>query len=404
MEAGSRRVIAPRYPLVVRHSSLSGIVGDSVLTAFAAGGAVWMAFYLLEAWFMAILVLGAAVIAVFFAWNGIKTATHVTTFEADAVTVRDAFGEHRLVRSEVAGWRSVDPIGAVPCVELRRKGDGRPPFLMVSVPRPEGEVIDPAIEAWFAGLDNLADKERTEAIRAIQADANLGHTPDERMQNALREERILRALNAVALGLLIWVFVWPVPYWYAIGTASVFATALALLTLIRRDRWCFERGAADLRPQTGSIIFLVTIGLAGRAFFDWRIVDVALLAGIVALFAIVCVALVATLARERLQREQIVAWLAVAALYGYGTITPLNHWFDPARSESFRAVVQEKHNDAVRIGPWGPITASRDEQVSDEALEDLKVGSEVCVTLYRGALRVRSYFVDPCATESEAAR
>ena len=44
---------APRYPLVVRLSSLSGIIGDTILTAFMAGGAVWMAFYLLEAWFPA---------------------------------------------------------------------------------------------------------------------------------------------------------------------------------------------------------------------------------------------------------------------------------------------------------------------------------------------------------------
>lgn len=391
------------YPFVVRPERIGHIFASVTLTAFAAGGAALMAPYAVETWYVALMAAGAAAFAAFIAWDGLKTATHVTTFEVDSVTVKDLFGEHRWARREVIGWRDVEqPEGASPRTQLTRKAsDGREEFLIVSVPKVRNAEVHPAIDDWFDGLENLELKERIASAEELEADESYGHTPDERRQTAKREAVIVRGLNWAALAVFFWLLVRPVPYWTAISVGLAFPVAMVLLTLLRRDRWQFERSKVDPRAQTGSTITIVALAVALRAYYDWNFVDVTMLAVFIVVFAVVSVALVAVLSRERPEALNLAAWAFVAALYGYGGLAPLNYWFDPSRAERYRAVVEEKFDDRVRIGAWGPVAHSREQAMSEETIAQLSVGDEVCVSLYRGALRIRSYFVDRCQPSSE---
>ena len=198
-----------------------------------------------------------------------------------------------------------------------------------------------------------------------------------------------------------WAFFLPSPYRLAVGATIVAGVLLVLITIIRRDRWKFERTMHDPRPATGWAVFLCAIVLALRAFLDWRIIDWEKLAVLsVAAGATIGVGLRTLLGETSRDPLSLVAWVLTASLYAYGALTPLNMWLDRAPSQSYRAVVLEAHTESLRVSAWGPYAAPQDHSVGRWLLDRVEQGGPICADVYRGAFGIRSFDLKPCVADA----
>lgn len=389
--------MTPHYPVTVRPSLPARVshVLNVVLLLFVC---VMAAFLMLGAlnddWMKPIWMMIPVLAAIYVLWDGAKMLTHSTRYDMDGVTTRDMFGEKRLSRVEIESWQRTYDSGGLGRMELWRKGeDMRTPPFVASIPKKKP---DPAVEAWFQGLTDLQAQTEADNLREVRADDNYGHTPEERVSNAKYEQGFIRALTLVGLASLFWLALRPEPYWLALAASAAFPVLVVLLTIIRRDRWRLDRGGEDLRPQTGLLILYPSMGLAWRAMNDWRVVDDWWLTGGVIAAGAVLVIIVAVLVRETMDNWKAITWFFVAAIYAYGVILPANIWFDRAQPQRFQVEVVDKLLDDVTLAPWGPIRTQRSEEMGTRTVEQINVGDRVCVSLYPGALGIRTYSVARC--------
>lgn len=260
--------------------------------------------------------------------------------------------------------------------------------------------VNAAVQAWFGDVTSLEWRERSSALDETEADAAFGNTPQDRVRNAIGEARIAAWISLVALAPAAWAFFFPAPYRFAVGAAIATPVLMALLTILRRDRWKFERGGHDPRPATGWVIFTFAMVLTLRAFLDWEIIDWAKLAVFsIAAGALIGVGLRTVLAETSRDPMSVVAWALTATFLVYGAVTPLNMWLDRTPPESYRAVVLETHSESLRVSPWGPYDAPQEHDASAWLLDRVEQGGPICADLYRGAFGIRSFDLKPCPAQ-----
>lgn len=147
--------------------------------------------------------------------------------------------------------------------------EGMPPFYVPLYGRQDADLL-----AWINALPNLDYQEAVALDGELQSDVRLGSSTAER-QTALTRLRLLaRGLNWLALGVMVWGFVFPVPY-DAVLIALMFLFGLALGLAMWR------RGIVTLVPveriQVSPNLFMLVMGpasvLALRAFLDIQLLD-----------------------------------------------------------------------------------------------------------------------------------
>ena len=102
----------------------------------------------------------------------------------------------------------------------------------------------------------------------------------------------------------------------------------------------------------------------------------------------------------RAKKVNAVALFAFCLAYGYGLAIEADTLFDRSEGTSFSAVVEGKRVRTgkrttynLEIGPWGPKTDSSRLRVSRFTYEPIQRGDVVFITLQKGALGVRWFYM-----------
>lgn len=147
--------------------------------------------------------------------------------------------------------------------------EGMPPFHVPLYGRQDADLL-----AWINALPNLDYQEAVALDDELQSDVRLGSSTAERQTALTRLRRLARGLNWLAIGVMVWGFVFPVPYDVVlIALLSVFGLALGLAM--------WKRGIITLVPveriQVSANLFMLVMGPAGvialRAFLDIQLLD-----------------------------------------------------------------------------------------------------------------------------------
>ncbi|MCX7359661.1 MAG: hypothetical protein NT015_16170 [Alphaproteobacteria bacterium] len=112
----------------------------------------------------------------------------------------------------------------------------------------------------------------------------------------------------------------------------------------------------------------------------------------------IAVALLIVSGERFTHRDRVIGALLAAIGYGYGAIVPLNMWLDRELPQTVRGVVLELTPEHVVIDAPAPFGVQISEEISRDLSERLTVGGPICIDLYRGAFRIRSYETRVCAT------
>lgn len=387
-----------RYPYVVQASlnvRLWSLIGSIAFAALMT----WLITAVLLAdddrgfWTAAILAgfFGAMVIGSL--WLGAAVWTRRVIFDAAGVSVESVWGRRRFERAWLHGWRSGGLEGDLAIVDLYRKDDPR--SFRIWAPK----IVDATIEAWFGEARNLEVVETKAALAEIEGDEALGATSEERINATDAEVLFLRRAYWPMLAFTLWVLFAPKPYQVAVGAAIVLPIVIVLVTYLRRGRWRLWAGPNEFRASPSPHIGLCVAAAVLRAFYDWRIIDWALLGSIVVAAGVVIAVLVLVAFGQRFSdRDRVIGAVFGAVAYAYGAVVPLNMWLDDRAPDALRGVVIELDAERVVIAPPPPFLRAIDTEISPRLAERLTMGGEVCIDLYRGAFGVSSYDVRACDT------
>jgi hypothetical protein len=324
-------------------------------------------------------------------WDALDVLTHQTTFLKDEVIVSSFRGDRRFARADLFAWNWGQKRAGMQEVELYREGVNTPFRVQVALP------ADARLQEWFGDVTSLEWRGRSAALDEVEADAAFGDTREKRLRNAVQEGRVAAWIGLAILAPAAWAFFYPTPYHYAVGATIAAPVLLSLLTVLRHNRWKFERSMHDPRPATGWVVFMCAMVLMARALLDWQIIDWLRLAAISLVAGGAVAATLRMLLRESSSdRLSIVAWATSGALFCYGALTPLNMWLDRAPPETHRAVILEEWTESVRIGAWGPFDAPQSHSANAWLLDRVEEGGPICADLYRGAFGIRSFDLKPC--------
>lgn len=322
-------------------------------------------------------------------WWGVVTVTMQTVFEAEAVTVRTAFGTRRFERASLDGWRFSGHQAKLVRIELYTATSKRP--FIITIPKEPDEIV----ATWFDGARDLDVEDKIKAVHDVEADEAFGHTKDARVANVDAENRVLAFLWFGLLAFAGLVAFFPEPYHYAVGAAIVVPILIVIATFIRRDRWKLDRDDHDLRPTTGSLIALCAAVLWTRAASDWSLINWGY-AILLALGAAAALTIVLVLVFQARWRPRLLLWFAVATMYSYGALVPLNMWLDRERPVVHRAGVGRILEESFQLNTMPPLPPEVERSASREFLRRLEAAGEACLPVFDGAFGIRSYEIVLC--------
>lgn len=147
--------------------------------------------------------------------------------------------------------------------------DGVPAFHVPLYGRQDADLL-----AWVNALPNLDYQEAVALDDELLSDARLGSSVADRQTALDRLRRLARGLTWLALGVMLWGFIFPVPYDVVLlALLSLFGLALGLAM--------WKRGIITLVPvgriQVSPNLFALVMGPAGvlalRAFLDIQLLD-----------------------------------------------------------------------------------------------------------------------------------
>jgi hypothetical protein len=209
-------------------------------------------------------------------------------------------------------------------------------------------------------------------------------------------------LDAAAVGVTFWCFIWPRPYPILIISLAALPVLALILVLLSRGLFRIGIGATDAHANVGTVCALPACAIMVRPLLDFNMV--AWVPLIVA--AVVCAALsaaVLAIADRGLRRWMLLGVALLAAAYALGVIGETNALLDRSRVVVFHSQVLDKHINYgkgktyhLKLSPWGPIGEPGDTSVSRDVYERLQPGDPTCMLLHSGALGMPWFIVLAC--------
>ena len=309
-------------------------------------------------------------------------------------------GKGRVIRREDIESRQTRRVqNSPPTLELRLKDSGSS-----RVKLPIMWQIDNLWHAWFENIPDL-DVEAAKSFEAsIQANADLGATPEERRARLAGARKLTKVAILANTALCFWAFVYPRPYALVIAIL-VLAPWAAIWAISRAPTlYGFNAGARGAQPDLTPVLIAPGLCLSLRAFLDVHIVHFALLMPwMIAVAALTVACLVWVLPAARAKPAAILFVALLFAAYGYGASALADALLDHSATTTFPTRVERKHVSGGRnkspeltLAPWGPGRESGDVTVSWDLYRSTRVGDTVCVGVRSGALGVPWYRVSQC--------
>lgn len=320
------------------------------------------------------------------------------TLRADEIVAEDLFTTRTLLRSDIAGQRTLRSQYASILVLVPREAS-QPKLKLAQIFQ-----RDAAFEAWFADIPDVDDEEFAQSQAELAVDPNLGFASHERRRQVESAKKTATALN-IATGIsFVWGIFYPYPYPLVLLLPAVLPLIAVVLLVRSNGIYQIEGRRQDARPSL-ALVFLLPgmvvpmLALAPFHTLQWKPILV-----FSALLAACLVFVLASADRGLRQRPWVILPLLIfSALYMSGLIVAADSVLDRSRPQTYQVTVLDKHLSTgksttyyLHLKPWGPETHETQVTVSHSLYNSIPIGESVCVFLYSGALRVPWYRVSSC--------
>lgn len=262
---------------------------------------------------------------------------------------------------------------------------------------------------WLYSLTNLDAEETKALLESIASSAELGETPEIRLQKLQQAKTVATSLNVVSIAAAasIWLF-----------DESLDPTlVLALLLLLALFPWVvlwlqirspllynlFGR-AKDPRPTLYFVLIASGFGILFPTFNKVHSSNNMLISVYGCLAGMVLAFLFKRTTRESDGKFGALLGLFVfCSLYGFGLATQINTQMDHSRPMEFRTQVAQKrmsHGKStsyyLNLEHGGSTLGEIEVSVPGSLYQSVQIGDRVCLTTHEGALRVSWYTVHLC--------
>ena len=263
---------------------------------------------------------------------------------------------------------------------------------------------DDEFAAWFEGIPNFDAIELAASVQEIEKDAELGSSPEERLDNVNRAQKIARALYFGSLAAGGWAIFYPHPY------IAMFIVVAALPWLALWLCWKYkgsfsvdDLGRNSVRADLTIMLVMPGAILAIRALTDVQLINATKLIAptvIGLLIMLASITWIAPVYRTNLLKLTLVALLLFA--YPASSIAIANTLFDQNEPETYRLqVLQKRHTSGkgasqyLSVPAWGPHIEANEVQVPRDLYRQTEIGQTICVLRHPGALGLEWYSVRP---------
>jgi hypothetical protein len=319
----------------------------------------------------------------------------------DYLEIHDAIRVQTIRRADIAGTRiRIQPAPGILILVPRQSG--RKPIKVSLLYK-----FDDAFDEWMNPVPDLDVEETVHSYDEIEADQELGATPDERIGTLNRGRQWARALNVAAATACAWGLFRPLPYVPCVLCLSALPWLAVIIVARSPALFRIDQYKNDPRPTVGGLwafpgfILMLRSVVDGAYTFDWP--RALLVAGVigVALWTAAMKADPSIWARGWVSA---IALLIVALPYGLGVGLEANTLLDRSQGIGYTPSVVEKHiyqgkrtEYRLTLTPWGPQTTQKSIGVPREVYNSVSPGDTMCLALRKGALGIRWYIVGSCS-------
>lgn len=316
----------------------------------------------------------------------------------DRIEIHELTPVRVVKRDELAGWRL--------------NTQTAPPLIILIPKRPNARTIklakifnvDPVFLDWMDSLKDLDTEDRRKSYQEIADDADIGCTPDQRIEALENARHLAKWLSRLALAASAWGMFYPRPY-------DLMVLVLACLpwlavSMPRRSKGIFriDEYKNDAHPSVALLFLLPGMALCLRAVLDVQIVgwkESALLASVVGL-SLWAVALWSDRSMKK-KKSTCIAMFFFSLGYGYGAGIEANVLLDRSLPTTYKSRVIIKHISSgkytdykFQLAPTGPNQSISDVSVARDLYYSKNPGDLVCMDVRKGALLVNWYTVESC--------
>jgi hypothetical protein len=345
--------------------------------------------------------LPAALPSLFFLGFGVYMLAQVARsrliLDGTRITVHGAIRERTAERGDIEGFRTISSRNGSYTLLQLKQGLG-------TISIPNSFDTDEDYRAWMKKLPDLDQRNREEILDEISQKADLGSTPEERLQ-ALPTARtwalfLSIVTGAGAAGLLL-----APAQMRMLAAAVLVVTPMVAAMLLHRSPLLYAlfKPKADPRAELVFVPILAGFGLLFRASGLHFVSTQTLL-----LFATpVTLAYLAAFATASgggaARRGSLLAVLFFTGLYSYALVAVSDTLGDQGATSSYSAQVLGKHESHGRstsytltLAPWGSQQQTSSVGVSSATYRAVVPGDEVCIQQHPGNLHIPWYRVEAC--------
>lgn len=344
----------------------------------------------------------SVVFAPFFLLGGLGAIsfhrTRVLLYE-DAIELQGLIRRRRLLRADISGQRGW-------------RGHGSPRIkLCTSNAAAKGFTLPQLLEnddVWHRWMSSIPDLDANE--RQASEDEYLGEAlfnKDWRQEKLARlsvAKRVVKWMNAATLIVSLWVWLYPRPYFLAVGLLCALPWVTMLIAMRGKGAYSLDGRENEIRPTLALALYSPGVALALRATEDGNVFDRQVMLWLVVAATAACALVLLACVKElRRTKPGMVLVPLLMSVYCFGAAGVANMRFDTSVGELFAVRVLDKRVHSgksttyhLNLAPWGPRTEQAEEAVQRDLYDQLRIGDQVCVSLKAGAFKVRLYEVGRC--------
>ena len=345
------------------------------------------------------------IMPIFFIGIGLYLAAYAlrsrVVIDGARIEVRGVVRDRAAELSEIEGFRTISSRNGRYTQLCLKEGRGK---ITVS----QSFETDDDYRAWFQQLTDLDARDRNALLDEISHDAELGSTPEERL-NALKQAKaisfaIIATSVAAAAGL-------------GLGAANLHllsATFLALvpvaaLLLMQRSPLLYAVFKKKTDPRAELSIALIIAGMG--LFLGMRNLHFVSMQPILLMAVPVALVYFASFFNSARKNSSpigsLYGLLIFAGLYSYPLVVLADTLLDTAKPVSYTVPITGKHTVRgksttyyLELAPWGPIQNQDKIRVSSSLYRDAQPGDQICLNLRPGRLHVPWYQLVNCPSTS----
>lgn len=320
--------------------------------------------------------------------------------DGSRIEVQTAFTNRSADRSQIEGYRTIQTRNGNYKQFQLRDGAG---YLSV---RNDFDT-DADFDAWMRQIPDLDLRDREALLDTIKQDAELGATPEERIQ-ALATAKTLAIFLLVVVIAAAAALMFGDP-WLQIPSAIVLAIApAAILMMVSRSPMLYAVFKPKKDPRAELAFVLMVIGFSFLIKIGGiHVVTLTPLLPVMAILAIFFLLPVFLSNRGGPnQFGRIIGVILFAGFYGYGLTIAADELLDHGTVSPYRATVVGKHESHGRstsytldLAPWGPVETANKIGVSASVYGRTDIGDQVCLNLHPGSLHVQWYSLVDCVSQ-----